>query len=164
MLYTKNLRIIFLALFLAGAVPVLCIADGKNHHGTRVNVGPHIDWLSGANLRMIVQYQNPSSNPITIKEIRVYKPNGEQVFPEFAAAGFPVPLDLGPFESRGFPLSTIGVHPVTPPPLGTFQVHADWESKRPSNGLKSFSIVVRSDFGSGVTSSFSVEGFDIKRR
>ena len=41
MLYVKNLKIIFLALLLAVAMPVLCTADGKRHnhvkHDTRVS-------------------------------------------------------------------------------------------------------------------------------
>ena len=167
MFNVKNMKIIFLALLLACVMPVLCMADGKGHHhknhGTRVNAGAHIDFLNGGTLRLVVQYLNPSSNPVTIKEIRVYRPDGSQASPNFAAAGFPVPpFDLGPFEARGFALIATGVQAVTPPPLGVFQVHADWESGRSTHGLKSVSVVVTANPASGVVSKIAVEGFDIK--
>ena len=161
-----NLKKIFLAALLIAAVPALCMADDKGHarskHGTRVNAGAHIDFLNGGTLRLVVQYLNPSSDTVTIKEIRVYRPDGSQTSPNFATAGFPVPpFDLGPFESRGFALIATGVQPVTPPPMGVFQVHADWESRRPTNGLKSVSVIVTANSGVGVVSKIAVEGFNL---
>ncbi|MBC8554293.1 MAG: hypothetical protein H8D23_32185 [Candidatus Brocadiales bacterium] len=95
MLNVKNLKIIFLALLLTVAMPVLCMAGGKSHnrvkHGTRVNGGAHADSPGGGALYLIVHYLNPSNNPITIKEIRVYEPNGTQVSPNFSLDSFPVP-------------------------------------------------------------------------
>lgn len=162
MLNVKNLKRIFLFLLIAVAMPVLCMADGKEHHhkmhGTRVNAGPHAGDGGGA-LRLIVQYLNPSDNPITIKEIRVYRPDGTQVFPNFSLDLFPTPpFDLGPFESKGFALIVTGVQPVFFPPKGVFQVHADWESKKVTNGLKSTSIVT------GSSGKIAIEGFDIKNK
>jgi len=155
----KNLKIIFLALLLTGTMPFLCMADGKGHqgkkHGTRVNVGIHAN--PGGGLRLIVQYLNPSNNPITIREIKVFRPDGTQVFPNFALDSFPTPpFDLGPFESKGFALIATGVQPVTFPPRGVFQVHTDWESERATVGLKGHSVEV------GFNSRLAIEGFDIK--
>ena len=169
MLNVKNLKIIFLALLLAAAMPVLCMAGGKgNHHikhGTRVNGGAHADYPGGGALYLVVQYLNPSNNPITIKEIRVYEPDGTQVFPNFAADSFPVPpFDLGPLESKGFTLLATGVQPVAMVPRGVFQVHADWESKKPTNGLKSTSIVVTVNPGFGAVSKVAIPGFDINSK
>ena len=169
MLNVKNLKIIFLALLLAAAMPVLCMAGGKGHnrvkHGTRVNGGAHADAPGGGALRMIVHYLNPSNNPITIKEIRVYRPDGTQVSPNFATDSFPVPpFDLGPFQSKGFSLIATGVQPVFFSPRGIFQVHADWESKKPTNGLKSTSIVVTVNPGFGAVSKVAIPGFDINSK
>jgi hypothetical protein len=167
MLNVKNLKIIFLALLLTAAMPVLCMAGGKGHrhvkHGTRVNGGAHADTPGGGALYLVVQYLNPSNNPITINQIRVYKPDGTLASPNFAADSFPVPpFDLGPFESKGFTLLATGVQPVAMVPRGVFQVHADWESKKPTNGLKSTSIVVSVNPGVGVVGKIAIEGFDIK--
>ncbi len=164
MFNVKNLKIIFLALLLAGAMPVLCMADGKKS-GTRVNTGAHAVFTNGATLRLVVQYQNPSTNPITINAIKIYRPDGTEVSPNFPAALFPVPpFDLGPYEAKGFPLGVVGINPVDFLPIstmGVFQVHTDWESKRPTNGLKSFSVVITNIPG-GEVSKHAVEGFDIK--
>ncbi len=54
-----------------------------------------------------------------------------------------------------------GVEPVAFVRRGVFQVHADWESKKPTNGLKSSSIVVTINPGGGVVSKIAVEGFDL---
>ena len=167
MLNVKNLKIIFLALLLAVAMPVLCMAGGKGHnrvkHGTRVNGGAHAVSPGGGALYLIVHYLNPSNSPITIKEIRVYKPDGTLESPNFGLDFFPTPpFDLGPFESKGFALLATGVDPVVFPPRGIFQVHADWESKKPTNGLKSTSIVVSVNPGVGVVGKIAIEGFDIK--
>jgi len=169
MLNVKNLKIIFLALLLAVAMPVLCMAGGKsNNHvkqGTRVNGGAHADSPGGGALYLIVHYLNPSNNPITIKEIRVYRPDGTQVSPNFAADSFPTPpFDLGPFESKGFALLATGVQPVAFVPRGVFQVHADWKSEKPTNGLKSTSIVVSVNPGVGIVSKVAIKGFDIKSK
>ena len=154
MFYAKNLKIIFLALLLAGAMPVLCMADGKSHHGTRVNVGVYTDTIN-----LIIHYQNPSNDSVTIKEIKVFRPDGTEVFPNFSAESFPVPpFDLEPFESKGFSLRGTGVQPVALVPWGTFQIHADWKAKRATSGLHSYSVVVSA---SGVSVK---EGFDIKGR
>ncbi len=154
MLYAKNLKTIFLALLIAGAMPVLCMADGKKHHGTRVNVGLYTD-----NIHLVTHYQNSSKDPITIKEIKVFMPDGTEVFPTFSAESFPVPpFDLKPFESKGFSLRGTGVQPVALVPYGTFQIHADWEAKRATGGLHSYS---KSVSAVGITVK---EGFDIKGR
>ena len=57
-----------------------------------------------------------------------------------------------------------GVQPVTFVPRGVFQVHADWESKKPTNGLKSTSIVVSVNPGVGIVSKVAIPGFDIKNK
>ena len=43
-------------------------------------------------------------------------------------------------------------------------MHADWESKKPTNGLKSTSIVVSVNPGVGIVSKVAIPGFDIKNK
>jgi hypothetical protein len=83
MFNVKNLKRIFLALLLACAMPVLCMADGKKHHGTRVNVGAHANTGGGGALRLIVQLVNPSDSTITIKGIKFFRPDGTEASPTF---------------------------------------------------------------------------------
>ena len=129
----QNMRKIIIVVFLIAIVPTLSMADGKYRCRTRVNVGAYTD-----NLSLIVHYINPSSVPITIKEIKVFRPDGTEVFPNFSADSFPVPpFDLGPFESKGFALKATGVQPVALVPRGVFQVHAYWKTKRATSGLNS---------------------------
>ncbi len=169
MFNSKNLKIVFLAflaLFLAGAMPALPLADGKDHqmkYGTRVNTGAHADIINnGVTLRLVVQYQNPSNKPITINEIKIYRPDGgTPLSPN--NTNFPVPFTLGPFQSKGFVLGGVGINPVSWPPVGVFQVHAKWESERATNGLKSFSIVIANTLG-GEVSRHAIEGFDIRNK
>ena len=167
MFNVKNLKIIFLALLLAAAMPVLCIAGGKGDHkkyGTRVNTGAHADLNGSAGLRLIVFYLNPSSNPITIKEIKVFRPDGTLASPNFSLDLFPTPpFNLEPFESKGFALIATGVQPVSFGPRGVFQVHTDWESENATVGLKGNSVVVGFN-QSGSTGRMVVEGFDIKSK
>jgi hypothetical protein len=170
MINAKNLKTIFLALLLAAVMPVLCMASGKGHnhvkHGTRVNVGAHADLGGNTHLRLIIYYINPSNNPITIKEIKIYKPDGTLASPNFALDSFPVPpFDLGPFESNGFALIATGVQPVSFQPRGVFQVHTDWESEGNTIGLKSHSVIVGfTDNVSGSITRFAIEGYDIKNK
>lgn len=146
-------------------MPVLCMADGKGHHkkhGTRVNTGAHADFTnSGQTLRLVVQYLNPSNNPITINAIKIYRPDGGT--PLSPNTNFPVPFTLGPFQAKGFALGGVGINPVFWPPVGVFQVHTAWESERATNGLKSFSIVI-TNIPSGEVSKHAIEGFDIKNK
>ncbi|MBT6564956.1 MAG: hypothetical protein HON76_20775 [Candidatus Scalindua sp.] len=165
MFNSKNLKIVFLALFLAGAMPVLSLADGKDRHmkyGTRVNTGAHADIINnGVTLRLVVQYQNPSNKPITVNEIKIYSPDGGT--PLSPNTNFPVPFTLGPLQSKGFVLGGVGINPVSWPPVGVFQVHAKWESEQATNGLKSFSVIIANTLG-GESSRHSIEGFDIKNK
>ncbi len=172
MFNVQNMKKLFLALLLIATVPALCMADGKGHHrmkhGTMVNVGAHADLpLLGETLRLVVQYVNPSNNPITIKEIKIFRPDGIEPdpAPDFAAAGLEPPFELGPFQAKGFALSAVGIDPEEWSPMtGVFQVHTKWKSRRSTNGLKSFSIIItRSPYiGNIVTGKHSIEGFDIK--
>ena len=166
MFNVKNLKIFFLALLLVCAMPVLCMAQGKKHHGTRVNVGAHADTGGGA-LRLIVQLVNPSDSTITITDIKFFRPDGTQVSPIFPpppSLSFPgsIPFDLGPHEARGVVLMAGGIDPVnfSLTPNGVFQVHTEWESTRATSGLKSFSVVVTTN-SFGVVSKISGDGFDL---
>jgi hypothetical protein len=163
-----NLKQIFFAALLITAVPALCLADDKGHarskHGTRVDVGAHADFLppSTASLRLVVVYLNNSSNPIEITEIKIFGPDGTLLTPSFPAAGFPnPPFDLEPFESKGFPLIAAGISPASFPPLGWFQVQASWKSKQGTASLKSWSVIIGSNTGSGVVSRSTQEGSDL---
>jgi hypothetical protein len=165
MFNVKNLKIIFLALLLAGAMPVLCMADGMKHHGTRVNTGAYSILNGDTFLNLTVFYINPSSSPITIKEIKIFRPDGTKVPPNFLNTNFPPPpFVLGPYESKGFGLT--GINNIQrenwPPMTGLFQIHADWESDRANNGLKGHSVVVTVAQFTGVVSKIAVEGFDVK--
>jgi hypothetical protein len=165
MFIVQNLKHIFLAALLMVAVPTLCMADDKGHarskQGTRVNAGAHANPIGGGSLRLIVHLINPSDSPITIKEIKVFDPDGTQASPNFPAALFPVPpFDLGPYEAKGFSLEEAVIAPVNFPPLGVFQVHTTWEAEKPITGLKGYSVVVGvGPFG--VVSRIAVEGFDL---
>lgn len=162
-----NLKKIFLAVFLITAISPLCNAYAKEStlamSGTRVNVGPHADITGGDLLRMIVDFVNVSDTTITIKEIKIFRPDGTLESPNFLAAALPIPpFNLGPFESKGFGLLAAGILPVSPfPPLGAFQVHTTWESKKPTTGLQSFSVIIRITPGTGAVGVHSLEGFDL---
>ena len=167
MLNVQKLKKIFLAVLLIAAVPALCMADGKKHHGTRVNAGAHADTGGGGKLRLIVQLVNPSDSTITIKDIKFFRPDGIQVFLNSPAPNFPVPpFDLGPHEARGVVLMAGGIDPVdfTLTPNGVFQVHTEWESRHKATGLKSVSVVVTINPFGAVVSKIAVEGFDIKKK
>ena len=164
MLTFHNMKKIFILVFLIIAVSNLCMADGKKHHGTRVNIGPHVSTVSQF-LNLIVSYVNSSSSPITIKEIEIFKPDGTKVSPDFSNSDFPQPpFVLGPFESKIFALAGINnlQREIWPPMTGWFQVHADWESNRATHGLKGSSVVVTVVPLTGVVSNYAIDGFDIK--
>ncbi len=166
MFIVQNLMKVFLAVLFITVASVLYTTDVEARHfvkkGTRVDVGAHADFLSGASLRLVVVYLNPSSDPIEIKEIKIFGPDGTLQTPTFPAAGFPnPPFDLGPFESNGFLLSAAGISPVSFPPVGWFQVQASWKSKRGTASLKSWSVITGSNPFSGVTRS-TQEGFDLR--
>ncbi len=165
MFTVQNLMKIFLAVLFATAASALCTTDVEAKKGTRVDVGAHINFTSGASLNMLVTYVNPSDRPITIKEIKIFRPDGIlEVDPNFLAAGLTTPpFDLGPFESKGFLLSAVGINPVTFPPLGFFQVHTYWDSQQATAGLKSWSVITGND-GFGVLTRTSQEGFDLPDR
>ncbi len=84
--------------------------------------------------------------------------------PSFFPLFFPAPpVELGPFESKGFLLSEVGIVPVTSPPPNYFQVHTYWDAKQPTVGLKSWSAtIVFNAFGFVARSS--EEGFDLPDR
>ncbi len=168
MFTVQNLMKIFLAVLFATAASALCTTDVAARQfkkGTRVDVGAHANFTSGS-LRMSVNFVNPSDIPITIKEIKIFRPDGTLVdspgLPNFPGANFPnPPFDLGPFESKGFLLDLAGITPVSFGPLGWFQVHTYWNSQKPTAGLKSWSVMEGSQLGSGVVSRSSQEGFDL---
>ncbi len=166
MVTIRNMKRIFIVVLLIAVVPGLCMAQGKKHHGTRVNTGAHSILGTGNSfINLLVFYVNPSSSPITIKEITIFRPDGTAVSPDFSNASFPQPpFDLGPFESKGFGLTEINniQQENWPPITGLFQVHADWESDRATNGLKGHSVVITVSKYAGVVSKTAVEGFDIK--
>ncbi len=172
MFTVQNLMKIFLAVLFAIAALALCTTDVEASYkkGTRVNVGAHVDFLNGASVRMLVMFANPSDSPITIQEIKIFRPNGDLVdspgLPNFAGANFPdPPFELGPFESKGFLLLAVGITPANMPPLpfGWFQVYTYWNSKQATAGLKSWSVITGND-GFGVLTRTSQEGFDLPYR
>jgi hypothetical protein len=166
MFTVQNLMKIFLAVLFATAALALCTTDVEAGHkkGTRVDVGAHAD-LGGGGLSLLVMYVNPSNNPITIEEIKIFKPDGTLDSPVFNPLLFPEPpFDLEPFESRGFLLGNNGINPVTFPPMGFFQVHTNWKSQQGTAGLKSWSVIIRStQFGEEVGRT-SQEGFNLSDR
>jgi hypothetical protein len=165
MLIVQKLKKIFLAVFITTVTTALCttyIEAGPNvKQGTRVNAGAHANLIGGGSLRLIVHLINPSDSPITIKEIKIFDPDGTQASPNFPAALFPVPpFDLGPYETKGFSLEEAVIAPVNFPPPRVFQVHTTWEAEKPITGLKGYSVVVGvGPFG--VVSRIAVEGFDL---
>ena len=166
MLTFRNMIKFFIVVCLIAVVPTLCMADGKKHHGTRANTGAYSILNGSTLLNLIVFYVNPSNSPITIKEIKIFRPDGTKVTPDFSNANIPQPpFDLGPYESKGFALAEIDTTQIPretwPPITGLFQVHTDWESDRATNGLKGHSVVITVQ-SSGVVSKIAVEGFDIK--
>ncbi len=174
MFKVQNMKKLFLAVFLIAAVPALCMADGKRHHrmkhGTIVNVGAHAVLLSFPfeTIRLVVQYVNPSNNPITIREIKIFRPDGTlETSPDFFAADLEPPFILGPFQAKSFALIEADIDPeefILPNMTGVFQVYTKWKSRRPTNGLKSFSVITTTSplKGDGIESNYSIEGFDIK--
>ncbi len=166
MFIVQNLMKVFLAVLFITVASVLYTTDVEARHfvkkGTRVDVGAHADFLSGASLRLVVVYLNPSSNPIEIKEIKIFGLDGTLQTPIFPVAGFPnPPFELGPFESKGFALQAAGIIPASFPPSGWFQVQASWKSKRATTSLKSWSVIISSD-PSGEETRTSQEGFDLR--
>ena len=168
MFTVQNLMKIFLAVLFATAASVLCTTDVEAKKGTRVDVGAHINF-GGPSLNMLVTYVNPSDRPITIKEIKIFRPDGTLVdspgLPNFPGANFPnPPFDLGPFESKGFLLDVVGIPPPTfSLPFGWFQVYTYWDSQQATAGLKSWSVITGND-GVGGLSRTSQEGFDLPDR
>lgn len=160
MFNVKNLKIIFLALLLAGAMPVLCMADG-----TRVNLGAYTNFGS-TSLNLVVMLANPSDSPINITEIKIYRPDGTlEASPNFVGGGLPgSSFTIGPFESKRFNFRASGIIPVTPPSPPVFQMHTIWESDGTNNGLKGYSVVATVNQFTGVVSKIAVEGFDIKKK
>jgi len=57
-------------------------------------------------------------------------------------------------------LFAVGIDPVDFPPLGFFQVHTYWDSEEATAGLKSWSVIIRSNIG-GEVGRTSQEGFDM---
>ena len=163
----QNLMKIFLAVLFATAALALCTTDVEAKKGTRVDVGAHANLPGGGTLSMLVTYVNPSDSPITIKEIKIFRPNGTlETSPNFAAAGLPAPpFELGPFESKGFLLDAVGIVRINipPPPFGWFQVYTYWDSKQAAAGLKSWSVITGNDGFGGLTRT-SQEGFDLPGR
>ncbi len=167
MFTVQTLMKIFLAVLFATAALALCTTDVEAKKGTRVDVGAHINFTSGASLNMLVTYVNPSDRPITIKEIKIFRPDGIlEVDPNFLAAGLTTPpFDLGPFESKGFLLEAVGIGPISipPPPFGWFQVYTYWDSQQATAGLKSWSVITGNN-GLGGVSRTSQEGFNLPDR
>ncbi len=172
MFTVQNLMKIFLAVLFATAASALCTTDvaaRQFKEGTRVDVGAHADFTSGS-LRMSVNFVNPSDSPITIQEIKIFRPDGTEDIPVFSGTFFAdlqeipvVPVVLGPFASKGFVLELVDIDPVDliSDPLGWFQVHTYWKSQRLTAGLKSWSVTIGNDSGGLVVSRSSQEGFDL---
>ncbi len=169
MFTVQNLMKVFLAVLFTTVASALYTTDVEARYkkGTRVDVGAHVTFLSGASLRMLVTYVNPSDSPITIKEIEIFRPDGTlETSPNFAGAGLPgPPFVLGPFESKGFLLEAVGIGPISipPPPFGWFQVYTYWESEQATAGLKSWSVITGNN-GLGGVSRTSQEGFNLPDR
>ncbi len=164
MFTVQNLMKIFLAVLFATAALALCATDVEAKKGTRVDVGAHAELGGGVTtLSMLVYYVNPSDSPIFIKEIEIFEPNGDLASPDFSGTDFAtLPVELGPFESKGFLLGEVGIDPVVSPPPVLFQVHTYWDAKQ-AIGLKSWSATaVFSTFGFVARSS--QEGFDLPDR
>ena len=146
MFTVQNLMKILLAVLLTTAVSYLCTVDvegGKrSSHGTRVNVGGHSVGIGGGLIRMVVLYVNVSNEPININQINIYGPDGTLRSPDFSAIGFPTPpFELGPFESKSFALSRVGIIPVPTLVSINFQVHTILESQKSLASLKSYSVI-----------------------
>ncbi len=164
MFTVQNLMKIFLAVLFATAALALCTADVEAKKGTRVDVGAHADLGTVATLSMLVTYVNPSDSPIFIKEIEIFDPDGNLASPDFSSTEFAtLPVELGPFESKGFLLGVVDITPVLTPPPVLFQVHTYWDAKQATVGLKSWSATtVFNAFGFVARSS--EEGFDLPDR
>ncbi len=171
-MYTvQNLMKIFLAVLFATAASALCTTDVAARQfkkGTRVDVGAHANFTSGS-LRMSVNFVNPSDSPITIQEIKIFRPDGTEDIPDFSGTDFAVlqdipvvPVVLGPFASKGFLLGLVDIEPEEfLPSVGWFQVHTYWKSQKLTAGLKSWSVTIGNDSGGLVVSRSSQEGFDL---
>ncbi len=164
MFTVQNLMKIFLAVLFATAALALCTADVEAKKGTRVDVGAQANLTSGPSLRMLVYYVNPSDSPIFIKGIEIFEPNGDLASSDFSTTEFAtLPVELGPFESKGFLLGAVGIVHVNSPPPVLFQVHTYWDAKQATVGLKSWSAtIVFNSFGFVARSS--QEGFDLTGR
>jgi len=165
MFTVQNLMKIFLAVLFATAALALCATDVEAKKGTRVDVGAHADLGTVATLSMLVTYVNPSDNPIFIKEIEIFDPDGGLTSPDFSGTDFAtLPVELGPFESKGFLLFAVDIDRVPssfPPTPSFFQVHTYWDSKQATAGLKSWSVITGNN-GLGGVSRTSQEGFDLR--
>ena len=167
MLTAQNMKKIFLTVFITTIAYTLCITtvDARPHvkHGTRVNIGAHAN-LGGSLLSLVVMLVNPSDSPITIKEIKIFNPDGDLQSPTFDDINnLPEPpFTIDPFGSKGFTFAAANIARVNFPPPSVFQVHTTWEAEKPTTGLKGYSVVVTTTTGVGVVSKIAVEGFDIK--
>ncbi len=164
MLTVQKMKKILFAVLFTTATTALCTTNVDAHvkHGTRVNVGAHAD-LGGALLSLVVILVNPSDRPITIKEIKIFNPDGDLQSPTFSIDNLPLPpFTIEPFGSKGFNFAAANIGRVDFPPPSVFQVHTTWEAEKPTTGLKGYSVVVTTTTGVGVVSKIAVEGFDIK--